>query len=109
MAAAADQLRLWLALVHNETLKLMRRRRPHLVLAVLVVFLAVGTWAHDRALEAARGDAGSQDWRAQAQTRLDALEHGGQRRRVFASFARFQRFEAARLRYHLARGIDPGL
>jgi ABC-2 type transport system permease protein len=100
-------VRLWLSLVHNETLKLMRRRRPHLVLAVLVAFLAVGTWAQQRALEASRAEAGGADWRAQAEARIDALERGAQRRRVFASFTRFQRFEAARLRYHVERGIDP--
>jgi ABC-2 type transport system permease protein len=100
-------VRLWLALVHNETLKLMRRRRPHLVLAVLAAFLTVGAWAQQRAQEAARAEAGGADWRAQAEARIDSLERGAQRRRVFASFTRFQRFEAARLRYHLARDIDP--
>jgi len=101
-------LRLWLALIHNETLKLLRRRRPHLVLAVLVAFLSVGAWAQQRALEAARAESGGGDWRAQTASRIEALERGARRRRVFASFTRFQRFEAARLRYHLERGIDPG-
>jgi ABC-2 type transport system permease protein len=97
-----------LSLIHNETLKLLRRRRPHLVLAVLVAFLAVGAWAQHHALEVARADAGEGDWRAQTASRIDALERGSRRRRVFASFSRYQRFEAARLRYHLAHGIDPG-
>jgi ABC-2 type transport system permease protein len=39
--------------------------------------------------------------------RIETLERGSRRRRVFASFARWQRFEATRLRYHLERGIDP--
>jgi len=97
-----------LALLHNETLKLLRRRRPHLVLAVVVVFLAVGAWAQQRALEAARADAGGGDWRVRVEARIDALERGARRRNMFTSFTRFQRFEAARLRYHLERGIDPG-
>src|SRR3954463_1742367 len=101
-------VRLWLALVENETRKLLRRRRPHLVLAVLVAFLSVGAWAQQRALEAARAESGAGDWRAQTEARIEALERGARRRRAFASFTRFQRFEAARLRYHLERGLDPG-
>jgi len=100
---------LTLPLLHNETLKLMRRRRPHLVLAVLTVFLAIATWAQHRALENAQaeGSGAGRDWRTQVASRIDALERGARRRRVFAGFARWQRFEATRLRYHLERGIDP--
>jgi ABC-2 type transport system permease protein len=94
-------------LVHNESLKLVRRRRPQLVLVILVLFLAIATWAQHRQAENARVESNGGDWRAQAESRIDALERGAQRRHVFAGFARFQRFEAARLRYHLERGIDP--
>jgi ABC-2 type transport system permease protein len=100
-------MRLFLDLVQNESLKLVRRRRPQLVLVILVLFLAIATWAQHRQVENARAESSGGDWRAQAESRIDALERGAQRRHVFAGFTRFQHFEAARLRYHLERGIDP--
>jgi ABC-2 type transport system permease protein len=96
-----------LSLVENESLKVLRRGRPQLVAVILVLFLAITAWAQHRQLENARAEARGGDWRVEVESRIDALERGAQRRKVFAAFTRYQRFEAARLRYHLARGIDP--
>jgi ABC-2 type transport system permease protein len=104
-------VRLWAALLYNEVLKLLRRRRPQLVLLLLVAILGISTWAQERQLANQRSEAGAaaegSDWRARVETRIDALERGAQRRRIFVGFTRFQRFEAGRLRYHLAHGLDP--
>jgi ABC-2 type transport system permease protein len=98
------------ALLHNEVLKLLRRRRPQLVLLLLTAFLAIATWAQYRQLQNQRAEAGgaAADWHAQVESRIDALERGARRRRIFVGFTRFQRFEAGRLRYHLAHDLDPG-
>jgi ABC-2 type transport system permease protein len=97
-------------LLYNELLKLLRRRRPQLVLMLLTAFLGIATWAQDRQLANQRAEAAATggDWRARIESRIDGLERGAQRRRIFVGFTRFQRFEAARLRYHLAHGLDPG-
>jgi ABC-2 type transport system permease protein len=97
----------FLGLVQNESLKLLRRGRPQLVLAILALFLGITGWAQHRQLENARAEANGADWHAQVESRIESLERGAQRRRVFKAFTRWQRFEAARLRYHLERGIDP--
>jgi ABC-2 type transport system permease protein len=97
----------FLSLVENESLKLVRRGRPQLVGVILALFLAITAWAQHRQLENARAEAGGGDWRAQVQSRIESLERGGRRRIIFMAFSRYQRFEAARLRYHLERGIDP--
>jgi ABC-2 type transport system permease protein len=100
-----------LPLVHNEATKLLGRRRPQLVLGLLLIFLAVATWGEQRQLENQRAEAGAEagqhDWQAQVRARIDALERGARRRRVFASVTRSQRFEAMRLTYYLNHGIDP--
>jgi len=98
------------ALLYNEVLKLLRRRRPQLVVLLLSVFLGIATWAQDRQLANQRAaEGGSEgDWRARVESRVAALERGAQRRRIFVGFTRFQRFEAGRLRYHLEHGLDPG-
>jgi ABC-2 type transport system permease protein len=100
-------VRLALALVENETVKLVRRRRPHLVLAVLVIFLGVSTWAQLRQQESSRRGAGSPDWRARVEQRIRDVERRAERRRIFVGVTRALRFEAARLRHHLDAGIDP--
>jgi ABC-2 type transport system permease protein len=101
-------MRLWAALLHNEVLKLWRRRRPHLVLVLLTAFLGIAAWAQDRQLQNQRAEArGGADWRTQVESRIASLERGAERRRIFVGFTRFQRFEAGRLRYHLAHDLDP--
>jgi ABC-2 type transport system permease protein len=101
-------MRLALALLHNEIMKLLRRRRPQLVLAVLAVFLGISTWAHHRQQQNAQlGNAGG-DWRAQVEKNIHDLDRRANRRRIFVSVNRMARFEAARLRYHLEHDIDPG-
>lgn len=122
--AGRAPLRWLLPLVHNETTKLLGRRRPHLVLAILLAFLGIATWAEQRQLENQRAELGGvhaeprtdgsrrdpqdfNDWRSRVRSRIDSLERGAERRRIFANFSRYQRFEATRLRYHLAQGIDP--
>jgi ABC-2 type transport system permease protein len=95
-----------LPLLENETLKLIRRRRPQLVLIVLTIFLAISTWAQlRREQQSRRNDSG--DWRARTEQRIHELERRAQRRRIFVGFTRSLQFEAVRLRHHLERGIDP--
>jgi ABC-2 type transport system permease protein len=97
----------WLDLCENETLKLLRRRRPQLVLLLLTLFLAISTWAQYRqAQNRADGEAGV-GWRAVAEKRIQEAERRASQRRIFTGFTRLQAFEAARLRYYLAHDIDP--
>jgi ABC-2 type transport system permease protein len=99
----------FLALLENEVLKLLRRRRPQLVLAMLTAFLAIAAWGQLRQQQNARRASGDLDWRARTEQRIGELERSANRRRVFVGFARFQRHEAERLRYHLQHGIDPNV
>ncbi len=93
-------------LVENEALKLTRRRRPQLVFAVLLIFLGISVWAQWRQMEN-RGDLEDQDWRATVERRIHDAERRARQRRIFVGFTRLQQFEAARLRYHLERDINP--
>jgi ABC-2 type transport system permease protein len=97
----------WLGLFENETLKLLRRRRPQLVFVVLVIFLAVSVWAQHRQRQNRREADGEQNWRATVEKRVHDAERRSRQRRIFVGFSRFQAFEAARLRYHLERDINP--
>jgi ABC-2 type transport system permease protein len=99
---------IWFGLLENEALKMVRRRRPHLVLVVLIIFLGISVWAQFRSQEnAIRNDGLSGDWRAQVEKRINDAERRSRQRRIFAGWNRVQQFEAARLRYHLERDINP--
>jgi ABC-2 type transport system permease protein len=97
----------FLPLVENESLKLLRRRRPQLVLLVLTVFLAVASWAAYRQQEDRGRGTDDGDWRARVEQRIQENERRATRRRIFVGFSRLLRYEAVRLRHHLDRGINP--
>jgi hypothetical protein len=97
----------WFGLCENEALKLLRRRRPQLVLVLLAVFLGISVWAQHRQQQLRRDSDGEQSWRAVTERRVHDAERRASQRRIFIGFNRLQAFEAARLRYHLARDINP--
>jgi ABC-2 type transport system permease protein len=100
----------FVGLLENETVKMLRRRRPQLVAIVLTLFLAISVWAQHQRAQMQRqnqGDAGESDWRAHVERRIQDAERRGRQRRIFVAFTRMQQFEAARLRYHLERDINP--
>ena len=100
-------MRLFFRLLENESLKLLRRRRPQLVLLVLTAFLTIATWAAFRQQEDRLRGSDEGDWRARVEQRIHDSERRANRRRIFVGFSRMLRFEAVRLRYHLERGINP--
>ena len=97
------------SLVENECLKLLRRRRPQMVFAVLIIFLAIATYAQVRReqMRRDRDDTAETDWRPRAERQLASTERRIQRQRVFVGFTRTLKYRALRLRYHLERDINP--
>jgi ABC-2 type transport system permease protein len=77
------------------------------VFVVLVIFLAISTWAQYRQTQMNREGSADDDWRPRAERRLANTERRMLSRRIFAGFTRTLRFEALRLRYHLERDINP--
>ena len=74
---------------------------------VLVIFLAVSVWAQYRQRQNRADTDGEQNWRAVVEKRIHDAERRSRQRRIFVGFTRLQAFEAARLRYHLERDINP--
>ena len=99
----------FLGLLENESLKLVRRKRPQLVLAVLTIFLAISVWAQHRQRQNRRPPEDHSNWRAVVEKRIHDAERRSRQRRIFVAFNRMQAFEAARLRYHLERDINPNV
>ncbi|HKC26266.1 MAG TPA: ABC transporter permease [Thermoanaerobaculia bacterium] len=96
-----------LGLVENETLKILKRKRFRIVLLVLAAILSLVVFAQNRQKQRERREHPSGDWRASVEKRATDLERRIASRHVPEGWARWMRFEAGRLRYHLQRNVNP--
>lgn len=105
--SAASNARLLAGLVENETLKVLKRRRWRVVLLLLLVILSVVVWGQSRQRAARARENPTADWRAATERRAADLERRLGRGNVPDGFARWMKFESARLRYHLSINLNP--
>lgn len=92
-----------LSLIRNETLKLLRRRRFAIVVAILFVILTLVSYSQYRQLRELK----NQNWRAELQERIARYENRMRRGGMNESWARSMRAEMRRLQFYLDRGINP--
>ena len=90
-------------LIHNETVKLLRRRRFAIVVGIMLVILTLVSYSQYRQLR----DLRNANWRAELQERIARYENRLRRGRVNESWARSMRAEMRRLQFYLDRGINP--
>lgn len=90
-------------LIENECLKIVRRRRFLIIIAILTVILGLVAWSQSAQLRRQ----GERDWRIEAERRLSRIENRLRREGINPSWERALRAESARLTYHLDRDIDP--
>ncbi|HET7706606.1 MAG TPA: ABC transporter permease [Thermoanaerobaculia bacterium] len=92
-----------LNLIENETLKLLRRRRFLIVVAILFVIMTLVSYSQYRQLRQSR----NANWRAELQERIARYENRLRRGRMNESWSRSMRAEMRRLQFYLDRGINP--
>lgn len=90
-------------LVQNETLKLIRRRRFAIVVAILFVIMSVVSYSKHRQLQRLQ----ETNWRANLQERIARYENRMRRGNVNESWARSMRAEVRRLQFYVDRNINP--
>jgi ABC-2 type transport system permease protein len=95
----------FIALVRNETLKLIRRKRFAIVVAIMFAILTMVSYSQYRQLRETR----NQNWRAELQERIARYENRMRRGRMNESWLRSMRAEVRRLQFYLDRGINPEL
>lgn len=93
----------FIALIRNETLKLLRRRRFAIVVAIMFVILTLVSYSQYRQLRETR----NANWRAELQERIARYENRMRRGRMNESWLRSMRAEVRRLQFYLDRGINP--
>ncbi|HEX8172673.1 MAG TPA: ABC transporter permease [Thermoanaerobaculia bacterium] len=92
-----------IALIRNETLKLLRRRRFAVVAAILFVILTLISYAQYKRFREQR----NANWRAELQERIARYENQLRRGRINESWARSIRAEVRRLQFYADRDINP--
>ncbi len=94
---------LFAALVRNETLKLLRRKRFAIVVAILFVIMTMVSYSQYRQLQRER----NANWRADLQERISRYENRLRRGGMNPSWTRSMRAEVQRLQFYLDQGINP--
>ena len=92
-----------IALVQNETLKIFRRRRFTVVVAILVVILSLVSYSQVEKLRRTR----NANWRADVQERIARFENYVRRARGNEAWVRGTRSEIQRLQFYLDHDINP--
>jgi ABC-2 type transport system permease protein len=92
-----------IALIRNETLKILRRRRFAIVIGILAAILMLISYAQHRQL----GDSRNRNWRVELQQRVASYQNTLRRGRVAENWARAIRADMARLQFYLDHDIEP--
>src|SRR6266704_946040 len=92
-----------LALVRNETLKLIRRKRLYIVIGILAAIVGIVSYGQYRHLK----NQPHRNWRADIQQRLASYNNNIRRSPADAPWARSMRAEIKRLQFYLDHDIDP--
>src|SRR5260221_11534782 len=89
-------------LVRNETLKILRRRRFAVVVAILAAILSLISYAQYKRLS----EMHNRNWRAEMQQRVAGLQNALRRGRN-EGWTRWARSETARLQFYMDHDIEP--
>ena len=92
-----------IALLQNETVKIIRRRRFAIVIAILAAILTLVSYSQYRLLQNQR----NRNWRAEIQQRVAGMQNALRRGRMNESWARAMRAEISRLQFYLDHDIEP--
>jgi ABC-2 type transport system permease protein len=93
----------FLPLVENEVLKLWKRRRFRLVLAILIALIGIIVFAQVEG----RRRFHTKDWRIDTQEQVSRIRNWLRQGRLPDTQRRWVQFEIARLQYHLDRNLNP--
>jgi len=94
---------MFIPLVQNETLKVLRRRRFTVVVGILFAILAMVTYSQYRQLRFRA----HRNWRAEIQQRVASYQNTLRRGRINETWARSVRAEINRLQFYLDHDIEP--
>ncbi|GAA4703365.1 ABC transporter permease [Brevibacillus fulvus] len=96
-----------IALIHNETLKLLRRRRFLVVLLILAILIPIFTYAQYKSVLTAQERMGTSDWRALLQQQIVDTQNRLASSRMPAEWQEFLKVRIQQQQYYLDHNINP--
>ncbi|HXG59438.1 MAG TPA: ABC transporter permease, partial [Thermoanaerobaculia bacterium] len=90
-------------LIENETLKLLRRRRFAIVMAILAVIFVLVSYGQYRQI----GNQQNRNWRAETQERIARMQNRIRSGRINPQWEKSLRAEVQRLQFYLDHDIEP--
>jgi ABC-2 type transport system permease protein len=94
---------MFVPLIQNETLKILRRRRFAVVMGILFAILSLVTYSQYRQLRYRA----NRNWRADIQQRVASYQNRLRRGQINETWARSMRAEINRLQFYLDHDIEP--
>ncbi len=96
-----------LGLIHNETLKLLRRRRFLVVVLILAVLIPIFTYAQYKNVQTAQERLGTTDWRALLQQQIVDMQNRLSSSRLPDEWRDWLKVRIQQQQYYLDHDIDP--
>lgn len=94
-------------LVYNEQLKLWRKKRLIVILALVAIIVAIFTYAQFRQHQEDEKQAGTSDWHVQTQQQIVDLENRLGTGRLPEEYQKYFKVLVGQLQYYLDNDINP--
>jgi ABC-2 type transport system permease protein len=94
-------------LIHNETIKMLKKRRFLVIIIIIAVLIPVFTYAQMKVAESSRKQFGTTDWHVTTQTQIQENTNRLSSNRIPDEWKRYLKVEIKKLQYGLDHNINP--
>jgi ABC-2 type transport system permease protein len=94
-------------LVHNELIKLVRKKRLYVIIAIVVVLVALFTYAQMKEIKSLQERLGTTDWRTQLQQDIVNTQNRLNSSSVSDDFRKFLQIRVSQQEYYLEHDVNP--
>jgi len=97
----------FVALVQNEVLKILRKKRFYVVLLILALLVPLFVYAQMRQVQSFVRQSGTTDWRVEVQQRIADYQRALTSARIPEEWKKWRRIQIQKLEYYLEHDVNP--
>jgi ABC-2 type transport system permease protein len=94
-------------LVHNELIKIVRKKRLYVILTIVAVLVALFTYAQMKEVKSLQERLGTTDWRSQLQQDIVNTQNRLNSSSITDEFREFLQIRVSQQEYYLEHDVDP--
>jgi ABC-2 type transport system permease protein len=94
-------------LVHNELIKLVRKKRLYVILTIVAVLVALFTYAQMKEVNSLQERLGTTDWRSQLQQDIVNTQNRLNSSSISDEFRKYLQIQVSQQQYYLEHDVDP--